>query len=178
MFIFLLRLQIQFTVNKICLIFQNAVEQDPTNEETLTHLFMSYARVSDFGGQQRVSMQLYKLKQKNPYYCWAVMSCVLKAIRGQDRDEPAKKKLSLDLSQRMMEKFINEDKLDAEQEVQLYLIILEHQHRYQEQLDFLDSTIGQKIYPGAPVELRVKLMKQLGQWAQLNILLKRLLREQ
>lgn len=165
-------------MNKICLIYQNAAEQDPTNEETLTHLFMSYARVSDFAGQQRIAMQLYKLKQKNPYYCWAVMSCVLKAIRGQDRDEPAKKKLSLELAQRMMEKFISDDKLDAEQEVQLYLIILEHQQKYQLQLEFLDSTIGTKIYPGAPIELRVKLLKQLGQWAQVNVLLKGLLREQ
>lgn len=141
-------------------------------------MFMSYARVNDFAAQQRVAMQLYKLKQKNPYYCWAVMSCVLKAIRGQDRDDPARRKLSLELSQRMMEKFINEDKLDAEQEVQLYLIILDHQQKYQEELVFLDGTIGTKIYPGAPVELRIKLMKQLGQWAQLNVLLKGLLREQ
>lgn len=166
------------SVDKICEIYQNAVEQDGGNEETLTHLFMSYARVSNFVSQQRIAWQLYKLKPKNPYYCWAVMSCVLKALHGPDRDDAAKTKLSLELAQRMMEKFINDDKLDAEQEVQLYLIILEQQQKYKEQLSFLDSEIGTRLYPGAPVELRVKLLKHLGEWSTLNVLLKSLLREQ
>lgn len=128
--------------------------------------------------QQRIAMQLYKLKPKNPYYCWAVMSCVLKALHGPDRDDVAKTKLSLQLAQRMMEKFISEDKLDAEQEVQLYLIILEQQQKYKEQLTFLDGEIGIRLYPGAPVELRIKLLKHLGEWTTLNSLLKSLLREQ
>lgn len=167
-----------FPVEKICKIYQNAVEQDGGNEETLTHLFMSYARVSDFVSQQRIAMQLYKLKPKNPYYCWAVMSCVLKALHGPDRNDAAKTKLSLQLAQRMMEKFIDDDKLDAEQEVQLYLIILEQRQKYKEQLTFLDGEIGTRLYPGAPVELRIKLLKNLGEWTTLNLLLKILLREQ
>lgn len=139
---------------------------------------MSYARVSDFVAQQRVAMQLYKLKPNNPYYCWAVMSCVLKALHGPDREHAAKTKLSLELAQRMMEKFINEDKLEAEQEVQLYLIILELQQKYKEELDFVNGAIGTRLYPGAPVELRIKLMKHLNQWSELNVLLRGLLREQ
>lgn len=153
------------------------MEQDGGNEETLTQLFMAYARVGDFIAQQRVAMQLYKAKPKNPYYCWAVMSCVLKALHGPDRDDQMKTKLSLELAQRMMEKFIKEDKLDAEQEVQLYLMILEQQQKYKEELDFLNGPIGTRLYPGAPIELRIKLMQHLGQWAQLNILLKDLLRD-
>lgn len=166
------------SVAKICQIYQNAVEQDTGNEEILTSLFMSYARIGDLAAQQRVAMQLYKAKPKNPYYCWAVMSCVLKAIRGPDRDDPAKRKLSLDLAQRMMEKFIKDDKLDAEQEVQLYLIILEQQEKYEEELNFLDGPIGTKLYPGAPIEMRIKLLKKLKKWTKLNVLLKTLLREQ
>lgn len=144
----------------------------------LTQLFMSYARVNEFAAQQRVAMQLYKLKQKNPYYCWAVMSCLLKAIRGADKNEPAKRKLSLELAQRMMEKLINDNKLDAEQEAQLYLIILDQQEKYSQQLQFLDNPISKKIYPGAPIEMRLKLMHNLKQWPELNILLKKLLKEQ
>lgn len=166
------------TVGKICVIYQNAVEIDGNSEELLTQLFMSYARVHEFAAQQRVAMQLYKLKQKNPYYCWAVMSCLLKAIRGADKNEPAKRKLSLELAQRMMEKLINDNKLDAEQEAQLYLIILDQQEKYAEQLEFLDGTTGKKVYLGAPIEMRIKLMRNLKQWPELNVLLKSLLKEQ
>lgn len=154
------------------------MEKDGDNEELLTQLFMSYARVNDFASQQRIAMQLFKLKQKNPYYCWAVMSCLLKAIHGPDKNEPAKRKLSLELAQRMMEKLLNDNKLDAEQEAQLYLIILDQQGKYAEQLMFLNNVTGEKIYPGAPIELRIKLMRNLKQWAELNVLLKSLLREQ
>lgn len=144
----------------------------------MTQLFMSYARVNEFGSQQRIAMQLFKLKQKNPYYCWAVMSCLLKAIRGSDKDEPAKRRLSLELAQRMMEKLIGDNKLDAEQEAQLYLIILNEQQKYAKQLEFLSSSTGQRIYPGAPIEMRIKLMRNLQQWPELNALLKNLLKEQ
>lgn len=165
-------------VGKICVIYQNAVEKDGNSEELLTQLFMSYARVNEFASQQRVAMQLFKLKQKNPYYCWAVMSCLLKAIRGTDKSDAAKRKLSLELAQRMMEKLINDNKLDAEQEAQLYLMILDQQQKYAQQLEFLDNATGQRIYPGAPVEMRIKLMRNLKQWPQLNSLLKTQLKEQ
>lgn len=166
------------SVGKICVIYQNAVEVDGGSEELLTHLFMSYARVNEFPSQQRIAMQLFKLKQKNPYYCWAVMSCLLKAIRGTDKDDPAKRRLSLELAQRMMEKLISDNKLDAEQEAQLYLIILDQQQKYAEQLEFLSSPTGQRIYPGAPIEMRIKLMRNLQQWPELNVLLRGLLKEQ
>lgn len=52
----------------------------PGNEEILSQLFMAYVRVKDFQSQQVVALQLYKLKPKNPYYFWAVMSIVLKVI--------------------------------------------------------------------------------------------------
>lgn len=165
-------------VDKICTIYQNAVESDGSNEEALTQLFMSYARINDYAAQQQISMQLYKLKQKTPYYCWAVMSCLLKAIHGVDKDDAAKRKISLELAQRMMERLINENKLDGEQHAQLYLIILDKQDKHAEQLDFLNKTIGAKMYPSAPIELRVKLIKNLNKWPELNVLLKGLLREQ
>lgn len=165
-----------FSVGKICVIYENAVEKDGSSEELLTQLFMSYTRVNEFASQQRVAMQLFKLKQKNPYYCWAVMSCLLKAIRGTDKNHPAKRKLSLELAQRMMEKLISDNKLDAEQEAQLYLIILDQQNKYGEQLEFLDNSTGKKIYPGAPIEMRIKLMRNLKQWPELNLLLKELLK--
>lgn len=50
---------------------------EPSNEELLTHLFMSYVRVGDYKKQHLTAMALYKLKPKNPYYFWAVMSIVM-----------------------------------------------------------------------------------------------------
>lgn len=139
---------------------------------------MAYVRLNNFQSQQKVALQLYKLKSKNPYYCWAVMSCVLKALRGPESKSPDKAKLMLELAQRMIEKLINDGKLDAEQEVQLYLMILEEQQKYKEALEFLSGPTGTKIYPGAPVTIRINLLKKLNRWSELNVLLKELLKEE
>lgn len=142
-------------------------------------------------------MQLYKLKPKNPYYFWAVMSVYLKvmvdvsisdtmlaftfipsqAVRGPDSKVPEKSQLLLTLGQRMIDKQIAENKIDAEQEVQLYLSILKRQGKNAEALEFLEGDLGKKIYPGAPVELKIELLKSLERWGECNVLLKDLLRE-
>lgn len=166
-----------FLVEKICTLYANAAEQDAGNEEILSQLFMAHVRVNDFNSQQKVALQLYKLKPKNPYYCWAVMSCVLKALRGAESKSPDKKKLLLELSQRMVEKLINDDKMDAEQEVQLYLSILQRQDKYKEALEFLEGPIGTRLYPGAPASMKIDLLKFLEKWSELNVFLKNLLRD-
>lgn len=165
------------TVEKICALYSSAAEQDAGNEEILSQLFMAHVRVNDFQSQQKVALQLYKLKPKNPYYCWAVMSCVLKALRGPESKIPEKKQLLLALAQRMIEKLINEEKMVAEQEVQLYLNILNWQGKYKEALEFLEGPIGKRLFPGAPIDLKVELLRQLKKWPELNVLLKNLLRE-
>lgn len=58
-------------------IYDAAVQKDPQNEELLTHLFMAYVRLSEYKKQQQVAITLYKLKAKNPYYFWGVMSVVM-----------------------------------------------------------------------------------------------------
>ena len=68
-------------VEKICKIYKNASERSPGNEDLLSHLFMSYVKVNDYQSQQTVALQLYKLKPKNPYYFWAIMSIVLKVSK-------------------------------------------------------------------------------------------------
>ena len=64
-------------VEKICDVYENAVQKDPLNEELNTHLFMSYVRVGDYKKQQQVAWNLYKIKPKNPYYFWSVMSILM-----------------------------------------------------------------------------------------------------
>ena len=99
------------------------------------------------------------------------------AVRGPDSKIPEKSKLLLTLAQRMIDKQISENKIDAEQEVQLYLSILKYQDKYGEALEFLESDLGKKIYPGAPVETKIELLKALDRWGECNVLLKDLLRE-
>lgn len=77
----------------------------------------------------------------------------------------------------MIDKQISENKIDAEQEVQLYLSILKHQQKFDEALQFLEGDLVKKIYPGAPVALKIELLKSLDRWGECNVLLKDLLRE-
>lgn len=81
------------------------------------------------------------------------------------------------LAERMINKHISDKKLDAEQEVQLYLSILNYQEKYKEALEFIDSELGRRLYPGAPVTLKIDWYKRLGSWSELNVLLKSLLEE-
>lgn len=155
--------------------YEEAVKLDPTNEEIVSHLFMSYVQVNNFKGQQTVGMQLYKLNPKSPYYFWAIMSIVLQAKRGPDAADEGKRKLLFTLAQRMLDKFIADKKMDAEQEVQLYMAILQDQGKYQETLDFLQGPIGSRLYPAAPIAVTLELKRNLGQWKDVNTIIKKLL---
>lgn len=148
---------------------------EPTNEEVVSHLFMSYLQVNNFKGQQNVGMQLYKLNPKSPYYFWAVMSIVLQAKRGPDAADEPRRNLLLTLAQRMIDKFIADGKIDAEQEVQLYLSILQEQGKFREALDFLEGPIGSRLYPGAPVAAKLDLLRNLGQWREVHGIIRKLL---
>uniref|UniRef100_A0A182JR70 Phagocyte signaling-impaired protein n=1 Tax=Anopheles christyi TaxID=43041 RepID=A0A182JR70_9DIPT len=162
-------------LDKICTLFSNAVRQVPGSEELLSQLFIAYMRIDDFKALQSVALQLYKLRPRNSYYFWAVMSVVLQALRGPDAHNPQKAQLLLALAQRMVDKFIAENKLEGAQEAQLYLQILQEQHKYSEAYEFLQGALCQKLYPGAPVYLKIDLLKQLNKWGELNRLLKELL---
>lgn len=48
----------------------------------------------------------------------------------------------LPLAQKMTKKFIDEDKLEAEAEVELYLMILEKQEKYEEMLKVMNGPLG------------------------------------
>ncbi|XP_014210949.1 N-alpha-acetyltransferase 25, NatB auxiliary subunit [Copidosoma floridanum] len=124
---------------KISEVYEAASRADPQNEDLLTHLFMSYVRLGDFKKQQQTALHLYKVVPKNPYYFWAVMSCVMQA--QHEKDEQAKR-ISLMLAERMVLKFINENKIEAEQEVQLYLMILDLQGKTDEILKVLSGQLA------------------------------------
>jgi N-terminal acetyltransferase B complex non-catalytic subunit len=165
-------------VDKICAIYQSAAKKQPGNEELLTQLFMAYVRISDYKSQQTVALQLFKAKPKNPYYFWAVMSVVLQALRGPESKDKLKAKILLSLAQRMVDKVITDDKIEAEQEVQLYLNILEYQEKYEDALTFLQSQLCLEKFPGAPISIKIEIFKKLKKWEELRELSKNLLEEE
>ena len=82
--------------------YSNATKKEPS-EELLSHLFMSYVRVSNYKKQQEAAMALYKAKPKNPYYFWSVMSVVLQAMD----DERLGRAVQLPLALKMLQKSFN-----------------------------------------------------------------------
>lgn len=91
--------QIFFIADKISEVYEAAAKADPNNEELLTHLFMSYVRLGNYKKQQQTALTLYKMKPKNPYYFWAVMSTVMQAIHA---DQKLAKGIILPLAERMV----------------------------------------------------------------------------
>lgn len=78
----------------------------------------------------------------------------------------------------MVDKIIQENKLESEQEAFLYLHILKLQEKDKEALDFLNGPVCEKVYPGAPIYLKIDLLKSLKMWTECNALLKNLLKEE
>ncbi|GLH12835.1 Phagocyte signaling-impaired protein [Gryllus bimaculatus] len=160
---------------RICAIYEAAVRKEPGSEELLTHLFMAYVRVADYKKQQKTALQLYKLKPKNPYYFWAVMSVVMQAHKAEPQLAQG---VVLPLAERMVQKLVNEDRIEAEQEVQLYLMVLEMQSKYEEALRVVEGPLGEKLVSYVVVPLkRASLLMKLERWREANVLYKQLLRE-
>lgn len=164
-------------VDKICKAYHNAAKKQPTNDEILSQLFMAHVRVNDYKSQQVVAFQLYKAKPKNPYYFWGVMSIVLQAVRGAESKDAVRSKNLMKLAQGYIDKLVKEKKIDAEQEVQLYLNVLEQQEKYEEALEFLNTDLCKEFFPGAPIGLTIELLKKLGKWSELKVIVEGLLDE-
>jgi N-terminal acetyltransferase B complex non-catalytic subunit len=124
--------------------YEKALAKDPANEELASHLFMSYVRTNDVQKQQLVALNLYKLKPKNPYYFWHVMSLYLQAINDPDA---GKRKLLLTLAEKKVEKMVNEKKIEAEAEVELFLMILEKEEKYDQMIQVIDGPLGNRFLP-------------------------------
>lgn len=132
--------------DKICRMYEGAVCKEPHNEEFLTHLFMSYVRMGEYKKQEEAARNLYKVKPKNPYYFWSVMSLVLQAIEG---DPKLGKAIHLPLAHKKVQKMAHEDKMDQEQEVLLYILVLELREAWTEGLQVLDGKLGKKLAASA-----------------------------
>eukprot|EP00795_Rhopilema_esculentum_P015119 gene15119-6303_t len=123
---------------EIATIYELAVAQHKNNEEFLSHLFMAYVRIGNNLKQQKTAMSLHKsFPLKNPYYFWAVMSIYMQALTSED--EKAVKAMLLPLAERMVAKYVKDNKIEAEAEVQLYLMILEKAEKYERAFTILSD---------------------------------------
>ncbi|XP_026740419.1 phagocyte signaling-impaired protein [Trichoplusia ni] len=159
-------------LHKVCALYENAVKSEPASEELHSHLFMSYVRVGDYRAQQRAAMALFKFAPKNPYYFWAVMSIILQAKTSEDN---TKRGILLSLAQRMVDNFISENKMEAEQEARLYIMILELQEKWEDILKFIEGPLYSQLVPGSTAQASIPYLKKLGQWKRLNLVCKELL---
>uniref|UniRef100_A0A8C3SVW3 N-alpha-acetyltransferase 25, NatB auxiliary subunit n=1 Tax=Chelydra serpentina TaxID=8475 RepID=A0A8C3SVW3_CHESE len=156
-------------------LYEAAVKKVPNSEEYHSHLFMAYARVGEYKKMQQAGMALYKIVPKNPYYFWSVMSLIMQSISAQD--ENLSKTMFLPLAERMVEKMVKEDKIEAEAEVELYYMILERLEKYQEALDVVRGKLGEKLT--SELQSRenkcMAMYKKLWKWPECNALSRRLL---
>ncbi|XP_045548414.1 N-alpha-acetyltransferase 25, NatB auxiliary subunit isoform X2 [Salmo salar] len=156
-------------------LYEAAVKKVPLSEEYHSHLFMAYARVGEYKKMQQAGMALYKTVPKNPYYFWSVMSLVMQAISAQD--EKLAQTMFLPLAERMVEKMVKEEKIEAEAEVQLYFMILERLGKCVEALDMVRGPLGEKLTS----ELRSRenkcmmMYQRLQLWPECNALSYKLL---
>uniref|UniRef100_A0A8C2E0E6 N(alpha)-acetyltransferase 25, NatB auxiliary subunit n=1 Tax=Cyprinus carpio TaxID=7962 RepID=A0A8C2E0E6_CYPCA len=126
-------------------LYEAAVRKVPTSEEYHSHLFMAYARVGEYKKmQQSISAQDEKLSQT----------------------------MFLPLAERMVEKMVKEEKIEAEAEVQLYFMILERLGKYVEALEVVQGPLGEKLT--SELQSRenkcMMLYRRLERWAECNAL--------
>lgn len=75
----------------------------------------------------------------------------------------------------MVDKFITENKMEAEQEARLYIMILELQEKWEDIVKFIESPLYSQLVPGSTAQACIPYLKKLGQWRRLNLVCKELL---
>uniref|UniRef100_A0A2K6G5I1 N-alpha-acetyltransferase 25, NatB auxiliary subunit n=1 Tax=Propithecus coquereli TaxID=379532 RepID=A0A2K6G5I1_PROCO len=162
---------------------QEVAALEPTDDNSLQALTILYREMHRrtflsfhlFMALFQAGMALYKIVPKNPYYFWSVMSLIMQSISAQD--ENLSKTMFLPLAERMVEKMVKEDKIEAEAEVELYYMILERLGKYQEALDVIRGKLGEKLT--SEIQSRenkcMAMYKKLSRWPECNALSRRLL---
>ncbi|KAI1293747.1 N-alpha-acetyltransferase 25, NatB auxiliary subunit [Halotydeus destructor] len=146
--------------------YEQAAAKEPNNEELLSHLFMAYVRINDYKKQQQTATSLFKIKPKNPYYFWSVMSLYMQAIT--EEDQKMAQLIFLPLAEKKVKKYIDENKIDAEAEVELYLMILEKQKKYEAMLEVIDGPLVRlmKNYLNFLTRRKAKLLFELKRYKE------------
>lgn len=134
-------------VGKIVDLYEAAVSRKPNDPEVMAHLFMAHARVFNFKRQKEIALQMYKNfpKKKRLYSFWAIVSLVMQSQEAKKpcAQEAIDKKVCLSLAEKMCEKMIDDER--THEEIELYLIILRKQNKYEEEYRFLTGPICLRI---------------------------------
>ncbi|XP_071946392.1 N-alpha-acetyltransferase 25, NatB auxiliary subunit-like [Antedon mediterranea] len=148
-------------------VYEYAVKACP-NEEMYSHLFMAYVRTGDYKKQQQTAISLYKVAQKNPYYFWGVMSIFMQAYSASDRKLATSMYYPLCL--KMVEKMVNDNKIDNEAEISIYIMVLEELGMYEKAMDVLNGDLGKKFITDRNLipERIAALHKKMEKWAEAN----------
>ncbi|KAJ8657138.1 hypothetical protein O0I10_007218 [Lichtheimia ornata] len=137
-------------------LYENAANQQPTNEEFGNKWFMAMVRNGDYKGQQAAALKLHRTFKQNKYLFWAIMSL---ALQGKDSA------LSYTLAERMMAKAQEEGRLEEVEHLRLYLLILMDQKKHTEALALLDSPLGQKSMRDPEVrQIKAELLQANEKW--------------
>uniref|UniRef100_A0A0K8SV27 N-terminal acetyltransferase B complex subunit MDM20 homolog n=1 Tax=Lygus hesperus TaxID=30085 RepID=A0A0K8SV27_LYGHE len=181
----------------ICEVYEKASAKEPANEDILNNLFYAYVRVGDYAKQKLTAMSLYKIKPKNQYYFWAFISTLLQSVENvndliQLCTIPASrsnavssftagdkaKSSGIALVHRLMEKFVNDDKIESEQEVLTYILVLEMLEKHEEALNVLSGPLSSKLEPSTVMNKKLDLLVKLKQWDQVHSQLEDMLFEE
>uniref|UniRef100_A0A914ULN6 N-terminal acetyltransferase B complex subunit NAA25 homolog n=1 Tax=Plectus sambesii TaxID=2011161 RepID=A0A914ULN6_9BILA len=154
---------------RIAQLYEVACKRQPKNEQLLTHLFMAYVRTRDYKQQQKTAMALFKEFPKNPYYFWHIMSIVMQA----NRDPKLGRAMLLPLAEKMVLKWVESDSIEAEAEVQLYLMILDRQEKYNESLKVLQGPLGDKYLATKMWDRNYRELKLLTNSGQHDLVINR-----
>lgn len=103
------------------------------------------------------------------------MSIILQATRSSESNDSQKRKVLLSLAERMIKKLVSDNRMEAEQEAQLYIMILELQEKYEELLSVLEGPIGVKLNNCSISYSKLPYMVKLKQWNRVNLHCKNIL---
>ncbi|XP_078741310.1 N-alpha-acetyltransferase 25, NatB auxiliary subunit-like, partial [Lampetra fluviatilis] len=149
-------------------LYECAVRKSPANEDHQAHLFMAYVRIGEYKKMQHAAMALYKVTPKNPYYFWAVMSVVMQALSVGGSQLATT--MFLPLAERMVLKMVAENRIEAEAEVQLYLLILDLLNKHEAALQLIKGSLGGKLTSELrAVEMKsAELYQKMKRWPESN----------
>lgn len=107
------------------------------DEELLTSLFYAYVKNGDFSKQQQLALKMYKQTGKTVFCFWNAASYVL--MSKLDTVSAQQRGLYLQLSEKILEKAFEENKMDFNGEFLLYLNILEARNKFTEALRIIQN---------------------------------------
>ncbi|KAF6206659.1 hypothetical protein GE061_017895 [Apolygus lucorum] len=181
----------------ICEVYEKASAKEPGNEDILNNLFYAYVRVGDYAKQKLTAMSLCKIKPKNQYYFWTFISTLFQNVENvsdliQLCTIPASrnsavcsftagdkvKSSGIALVHRLMEKFVTDDKIESEQEVLTYILVLEMLEKYEEALIALNGPLSSKLEPSTVMNKKLDILVKLKQWEQVHSQLEDMLFEE